>query len=494
MTFSSTPAENGTYRIKIYDQDLYLESIPTSETSASTSWMRLAAPNATSDKQKWILTKSGSLWTIQSADNAGLKYKKTSQTYRGHGFPYPEGTSLRWSITEYEGLYSKFSNPQNGTDCFDSQYRAQGDDAVHFWAKGSSRSSAPYQCFVFEPVAEEPQNKLDIVFIQDSTGSQQMYINAARTQIKQIIKDVQDKGGYKDGSVRFSLIAFRDHPPQDRSFVTKVYPFTSDVNIMESHLQDLIASGGGDGPEAQADGLFDAYNAAWDDDATKMVILITDSPPHGVEPSADGFPGGCPCTHDPLRTAAMMKDADISLRVIACEPTLTNEYSQALAFYYALVRAAGGDESDLVPLGNADSKIVQAAVTGLVSRACVDARLTSEYKGKIQQQFARNMSTDAITTEVYNDLAAHHTTQYTIKNTASYEISDEVRRNIDIWAGASSVAEGKRKIMEAQRAGVTAKFVSEGMPKVSVEEAPINKADVSRIISKALRKVPGKSQ
>jgi len=272
--------------------------------------------------------------------------------------------------------------------------------------------------------------------------------------------------------------------------VSKEYDFTSDVNIMESYLQDLVATGGGDGPEAQADGLFGAYNATWADGATKMVILITDSPPHGVEASGDGFPGGCPCTHDPLRTAAMMKEADISLSIIACEPTLNKEYSQALAFYYALVKVAGGDDSDLVPLANTDSTLVQGAVTGLASRALVTARLTTKYKVQIQQRSASNMSAAAITTELHNELTAQGVTQFAIKNSAAYNIDDEVRRNIDIWAGSSSVSEGKQKISEAQRVGVTAKYVSEGTPNVTVEEEPIKEADVSCIVSRALKKMP----
>ncbi len=77
--------------------------------------------------------------------------------------------------------------------------------------------------------------------------------------------------------------------------VSKVYDFTSDVNIMESYLQDLVATGGGDGPEAHADGLNDAYDCCLGLQYHKMVILITDSPPHGVEVSGDGFPDGCPC-------------------------------------------------------------------------------------------------------------------------------------------------------------------------------------------------------
>ena len=47
-------------------------------------------------------------WTIESnEDQAGVIFKKTSETYRGHGFPYPGGNSLTWRITEYSSQYSK---------------------------------------------------------------------------------------------------------------------------------------------------------------------------------------------------------------------------------------------------------------------------------------------------------------------------------------------------------------------------------------------------
>jgi len=104
------------------------------------------------------------------------------------------------------------------------------------------------------------------------------------------------------------------------------------------------------------------------------------------------------------------------------------------------------------------------------------------------------MSAAAITAELHHELAAQGTTQFAIKNSASYKIDDEVRHNINIWAGSSSVSDGKKKIAEAQRAGITAKYVSEGTPNVAVEEEPIKRADVLRIVSRALKKTPDNSK
>ena len=89
--------------------------------------------------------------------------------------------------------------------------------------------------------------------------------------------------------IRFGLIAFRDHPPQEYSYVTKNFGFTNDISVMQKNLAGLFASGGGDGPEAQTAALAAALNMEWIDNAVKMVVLITDSPPHGIALKNHGF-------------------------------------------------------------------------------------------------------------------------------------------------------------------------------------------------------------
>jgi hypothetical protein len=87
--------------------------------------------------------------------------------------------------------------------------------------------------------------------------------------------------------------------------LTKSYPFSSDVGSVVSNLASLTATGGGDGPEAQSDALSDAYKADWSDKATKVVVLITDSPPHGIGEDGDGFPKGCPLRKLSLRPSLL---------------------------------------------------------------------------------------------------------------------------------------------------------------------------------------------
>ena len=41
--------------------------------------------------------------------------------------------------------------------------------------------------------------------------------------------------------------------------------------------------------------LAEALDMDWRPNATKMVVLIADAPPHGIGEHGDGFPEGSPC-------------------------------------------------------------------------------------------------------------------------------------------------------------------------------------------------------
>lgn len=58
---------------------------------------------------------------------------------------------------------------------------------------------------------------------------------------------------------------------------------------MQKNLSNLVAAGGGDGPEAQTAALAEALDMSWSENAVKIVILITDAPPHGLGEIGDGF-------------------------------------------------------------------------------------------------------------------------------------------------------------------------------------------------------------
>ena len=97
------------------------------------------------------------------------------------------------------------------------------------------------------------------------------------------------------GDLRVAFIGFRDHPPQDRSFVTMELEFESDIAKIHANLRRLPGpQGGGDGPEAVSAALDRALKVKWRDDCNKVAVLVSDAPPHGIGSQGDFWPGGVP--------------------------------------------------------------------------------------------------------------------------------------------------------------------------------------------------------
>jgi hypothetical protein len=66
------------------------------------------------------------------------------------------------------------------------------------------------------------------------------------------------------------------------------------VDAVAANLSSLVASGGGDGPEALAAALDAALKLEWREDAVKVAILTTDAPFHGIGEQGDDYWDGDP--------------------------------------------------------------------------------------------------------------------------------------------------------------------------------------------------------
>lgn len=89
----------------------------------------------------------------------------------------------------------------------------------------------------------------------------QAYITAALDTCKGLIASMTKESLVK--SVKFAFVAYRDHPPEENTFVTDVHPLTDQATILD-YISKMTAEGGGDIPEAVLDGLFDsATKVGW---------------------------------------------------------------------------------------------------------------------------------------------------------------------------------------------------------------------------------------
>jgi hypothetical protein len=85
--------------------------------------------------------------------------------------------------------------------------------------------------------------------------------------------------------LRVALVEYRDHPPQEMSYVTRHYALTNDLAKIQKVIDGLYASGGGDAPEAVFDGVHEAaVLTEWRKNSARFILLVGDAPPQGYAP------------------------------------------------------------------------------------------------------------------------------------------------------------------------------------------------------------------
>jgi Mg-chelatase subunit ChlD len=191
--------------------------------------------------------------------------------------------------------------------------------------------------------------KLDVAFVVDTTGSMKDDIRAVKDSLSEIVHHITSRT--KELEIRFGIVSYRDHPPQDKSYVTKVFDFTESVKRVQKLISDLQPSEGGDTPEAVADGLHDARTKlSWEREAYKVLLLVGDAPPHGKKYNSIGddyFTDGCPDGHDPIEEVQLLRrdfGTTMFVFVCGCNPLVESSFRQIAdsvdgGKYYSLLEA-----------------------------------------------------------------------------------------------------------------------------------------------------------
>jgi Vault protein inter-alpha-trypsin domain/von Willebrand factor type A domain len=229
----------------------------------------------------------------------------------------------------------------------------------------------PYPDELLAWAGKQSIGEIDLVFLFDETGSMGPYITEVQRHILHIIKAIQASPLCK--SLRIGLVGYRDHPPQDSTFVTRGIPLTDDVESIERGVLAMSAQGGGDGPEAVTDGLVDVVRLGFRPRAARTVIWIGDAPPHGVSPHGDGFPEGCPCGAHWYTQAENCREMGVVIHAVACMPGLAT-YPGGEDVYRAVARASRGlyiplsEAPKLIPLvtGLAESELDKQRVSAAI--------------------------------------------------------------------------------------------------------------------------------
>ena len=98
------------------------------------------------------------------------------------------------------------------------------------------------------------------------------YIRVAQENITSIAKELVQKAQH---DLRFALVCYRDHPPAEQSYATRVFDFTSSLDAMSRNVGTMKAQGGGDTPESVACALHAALKLPWRPNSVKVRQLLT---------------------------------------------------------------------------------------------------------------------------------------------------------------------------------------------------------------------------
>ena len=119
---------------------------------------------------------------------------------------------------------------------------------------------------------------VDVVFVLDSTSSMTGLIEGAKEKIWSIANGII--AAKPTPAVRIGLVSYRDRGDE---YITRRFDLTEDIDTVFKNLQSLQAQGGGDMPESVNQALHEAVGKmSWSTDkqATKIIFLVGDCPPH----------------------------------------------------------------------------------------------------------------------------------------------------------------------------------------------------------------------
>ncbi|KAG8995221.1 hypothetical protein FRB94_009330 [Tulasnella sp. JGI-2019a] len=324
--------------------------------------------------------------------------------------------------------------------------------ASNHWDQQQQPQQQPYV------TPNDGRKLLDLVFVQDCTGSQGSYIASSTKNIEEIYSAIHSSERLVDQEdLRIGLIAFRDHPPQDHTYITRNFGFSSDPAKVAEQLKGLYASGGGDGPEAVTAALGEALDMDWRPTASKMVVLIADAPPHGIGEYGDGFADGSPDGKDPIQIARMMASKGITLFFVACEPALSG-YQYATDFYQGITGITSGL---MLPLTTAN--LLAHAIIGSVLENLDMERLIREVGQEVAARIlGNNESVDDVARALQESLSlrGESTRKVVIKNI--YRESPEAKHNVQVWMNAPDLASARPLLKKVKGPRFTDEYLQAG--------------------------------
>jgi hypothetical protein len=205
---------------------------------------------------------------------------------------------------------------------------------VAFRAKGAATTPAGNGVV---SAGRDPLGRVDLCLVVDTTGSMGAFLRAAQERLVEAVSALATAEG--DAlDLHVGLVEYRDHPPQDRTFVTRAHRLTGDLAAVRRAIDGLRADGGGDHDEAVYDGLtVAAEQIGWRPHSLRFVLLVGDAPPHGAR-AHDGAGRPCACGATLHTVTAAMERAGVTVHALC-----VSRHAPTLEAFEAVARGTGGE-------------------------------------------------------------------------------------------------------------------------------------------------------
>ena len=187
-------------------------------------------------------------------------------------------------------------------------------------------------------VGELRQSGLEIVFVFDSTGSMTRTIADTKATITEMLAVLRALVP----DARIGMVTYRDRGARE-DYLTREVPLGLDYWQAVNFVQEVMAEGGGDRPEAVREGLDAAFGQPWHASARRVIVLAGDAPPH--EQEIAGL----------LRKIkAFSKDGRSFVHTLVTSPELAGDDTRDI-----FERIADAGRGHCVPIGNRDRILQQ---------------------------------------------------------------------------------------------------------------------------------------
>ena len=172
-----------------------------------------------------------------------------------------------------------------------------------------------FTIFVEIPKPDPPKIELDLLYIMDTTGSMEDYVNATKVGLIDIMENII-KCCNEVVNINLGFIGYKDVAEiRENNYID--IDFTKDHFEVKEKIKKIVIGGGDDTAEDVAFAFERAVDKKWGKDSIKFAILVCDAPCHGLEYHdenlIDDYCCGVPNREKIENSVAKLVDMNVSL-------------------------------------------------------------------------------------------------------------------------------------------------------------------------------------